>query len=160
MEYQWKTPFLFKTKKLKDNEIKVEAKEHLEGSIYSNEELYIPVSAIPWIINTLRNKKPQEYDGIKFQGEGFKERTIVDSRALAIWTNVIENSTSYLKIYMDLPTHLIKGSIDSASIAIPYRTTPHGQEMEYIEPLLKDLEKYLTPKERDKLTPPWSAQKK
>jgi len=159
MEYQWKTPFLFKTKKLKDNEIKIEAQRYIMGS-YIPDELYIPVSAIPWIINTLRGKKPQEYDGIKFQGEGFNEEIDIEGRGIGIWTNVIENSTSYLKIFMHLPQSMIKGDIKSASIAIPYRIGSNGQEMEYIEPLLKDLEKYLTPEERDKLTPPWSAQKK
>lgn len=160
MEYQWKTPFLFKTKKLKDNEIKVETKKHLEGTLYKDEELYIPVSAIPWIINTLRGKKPQEYDGIKFQGEGFKEETEINGREIGIWTNFIENTMSHLTIFIDLSESMKTEKKDFSSIDIPYYAASNGQEMEYIEPLLKDLEKYLTPEERDKLTPPWSAQKK
>ena len=159
MEYQWKTPFLFKTKKLKDNEIKIEAQRYIMGS-YIPDELYIPVSAIPWIINTLRGKKPQEYDGIKFQGEGFKERTVIENRRVSTWTNFIENTMSHLSIFIDLPNHLKTDKKGYSSIDIPYYAASNGQEMEYIEPLLKDLEKYLTPEERDKLTPPWSAQKK
>lgn len=157
MEYDTRPLFVFKTKKLKSREIEVKSKRIVMGD-YHDSEIYINTSAISWLINTLRGKIPREFNGLHHSGEGFKHDLDNEKNKIGIWTNVIEHSISYLIIFCYFNKERFEISkILGSSISIPYLVDSKGQEMEYIEPLLKDLSQYLTPEEREKLTPPWAG---
>ena len=118
---------------------------------YSNRTTILSKACLPWIINTLRTMTRDEY-GVEHEAVNvFDEyRIMLDFREM---NNRNSFNLAIIPFWNDRKKYQ-----NSSAVQIPYCANfdpGHGQEMEYVEPFLKQLEQYVPEEERAKLVPPW-----
>ncbi len=141
--------FSFKIEELKNNEIKLYG-DNLDFVILRKEMCL-------WIINTLRTASVEDYytEGKKWETKEFDTYL----KRLLIKTDFFVRSTpySYIQIYPSWNDDKKR----SAPVIIPYnKAVPEILMSEFIEPVLKELEKYVPTADKCKIAKPWDINMK
>ena len=137
--------FSFRIEELNQDEIKLYVSRFTE-SIILRKEMCL------WIINTLRSASLDDYytEGKKWRTEEFGQ----DIYTLSIKTSFFVRSTPYL--YISIFPCWNDDEIDSGVVTIPYnKAVPEILMSEFIEPVLKELEKYVPVADKEKIARPW-----
>lgn len=142
--------FSFKIVELNNNEIKLSVSKYT-GSIILRKDMCL------WIINTLRNATLEDYytEGKEWETKEFDTYL----KRLLIKTDFFVRSTPYSDIQIYPSWNDDKKR--SAPVIIPYnKAVPEILMSEFIEPVLKELEKYVPAVDKEKIAKPWNINAK
>lgn len=133
--------FHYKIEELDDKELKI------YGDYFMKSTIIIKKEWIVWLINNIRKLTPKDFN-IDYNEHSIK----FNDAKLSFWTCLEDRDLSIFKIRPDW----IDTSKNAPSLMIPYMAQNKYLIMEFIEPLLCDLTKYLTENEHKKIIKPWN----
>ena len=142
--------FSFKIVELNNNEIKLSVSKYT-GSIILRKDMCL------WIINTLRNASLNDY---YTESKEWRTEVLEDELyCLSIETSFFVRSTPYSNV--EIFPFWKDDKKDSGIVRIPYnKSVPEILMSEYIEPVLKELEKYVPAADKCKIAKPWDINAK